>query len=570
MKNHTSTEQGMALLVALFFISISLILLSGISLRLVNQSHQVANYIQHKEAFTGLEAAYASSKVEIESGEDGMIGLGDWVMPSGGGIVLPDWEDDSLAPEDLNGLQDVQYLAYNQSWFNDGLDNNGDGTVDGTDERWMFTIHAMASKGNAHRQVEAIMRGRDVNVWRNAIFAGAGQAGGLINGNVSIHGSVHLLGSNILPGNTAITAIDLSGTSLVHNNYVGMPGDLSVRIPPLVTTNYEGENVQTLDAVLRVKNGLVGMSGNSEIGQPHVSGSGFKGPMDGVFVNDGYTGTSVNDDGDRGDPTNLWSDNGWDELYDVGDRVSFPTLSDPWREPLTGAKAWDNDNGEWYSHQDYFNQVLLADPNVDTDGFYTGTIDLYTKGQNLYWNATTGIKSATLPATAPAATDDYLIFDAASDTLKINGQLTVNGDFIIRGQGNQTTVHYSGRGAILVNGNVRLDTSLLSCNDGNPANVANSFPVNNCFGIMSAQDMVVGSTAQIDLMGAFYAQGRMSTSKQSNIIGTFVSSYFDMGSNVPSIFQVPELADNLPLGMVGNYPIVSLTQVSWREVGVGL
>jgi hypothetical protein len=50
------------------------------------------------------------------------------------------------------------------------------------------------------------------------------------------------------------------------------------------------------------------------------------------------------------------------------------------------------------------------------------------------------------------------------------------------------------------------------------------------------------------------------------VAGTFVSNYFDMGTNVPSIFQVPTLADNLPLGMIGNYPIMSMTRVSWREL----
>jgi hypothetical protein len=47
-----------------------------------------------------------------------------------------------------------------------------------------------------------------------------------------------------------------------------------------------------------------------------------------------------------------------------------------------------------------------------------------------------------------------------------------------------------------------------------------------------------------------------------------VSNYFDMGTNVPAIFQVPSLADNLPQGMVGAYPILAFQHVSWRELGV--
>ena len=115
---------------------------------------------------------------------------------------------------------------------------------------------------------------------------------------------------------------------------------------------------------------------------------------------------------------------------------------------------------------------------------------------------------------------------------------------------------------------IRIDTDLLSCNNADPTNTVNSFPVNNILGLMSSTTMLVGTTSQLSIMGAFYAQEKLTTSKQSNIIGTFVSNYFDMGGQVPSIFQVPALADNLPLGMVGNFPVLALSRISWREMGI--
>ena len=57
--------------------------------------------------------------------------------------------------------------------------------------------------------------------------------------------------------------------------------------------------------------------------------------------------------------------------------------------------------------------------------------------------------------------------------------------------------------------------------------------------------------AQIDVMGAFYAENQVIVQKQTDIIGTIVSNYFNMGTNVPAIFQVPELSSNLPPGMIG-------------------
>lgn len=570
MNKKRNRERGMALLIALFFGAIAVMLMSALTLRLLGQRTQVNQYVAYVECFNGLESGYSQSKASLENGGDGMVGVSGWPAPQGS-LVLPDFDSAGVTPLSLSALPDVQYFAYAHRWGNDGMDNTGDGVVDGVNEQGAFTIYAWARNSAFVRRSEAVLVSADVNVWRNAIFAGSGQSGGVINGNVAIHGSVHILGDHVIPGGTAITALDLSGTSLVHNNYVGCPAALQARVPPLPQVVFNGETVQTLEAKLRVKRGLVGLSGNSEIGAPDVFGNAVKETLDGTYVNDGWTGNKTIDDGGRGIPQPVYSDNGHTELYDLGDRVSLPLLSDDWRAPITGERVWNPDTNAWYTHQEYFTEVLLADPNVKNDGIHAGNIDIFTRGTHFYWNATTGEKLVgSLPASLPPDTHDYLWFNVDTDVLRINGQIVVNGNFTIRGQGNQMTVNYSGRGAILVNGNVRLDTSLLSCNNGNPADTANSFPVNNIFGIMAAGDMYVGTAAQVSLMGAFYAQNKIICEKQTKVMGTFVANYFDMGTNVPSIYQVPTLADNLPMGMIGNYPILALSQVSWRELGVQL
>lgn len=85
---------------------------------------------------------------------------------------------------------------------------------------------------------------------------------------------------------------------------------------------------------------------------------------------------------------------------------------------------------------------------------------------------------------------------------------------------------------------------------------------------MATGNLTVGSLSQLQLMGAFYAQQKIVSSKQTITMGTFVSNYFDMGTNVPDIYQVPSLPDHLPEGMIGAYPILVFEQVSWRELGV--
>ena len=554
------SHEGMALLIVTMFIGIAIITLTTLGARLVNQDRQVELYVNFESCTYGMETGLAQSKANLEAGESGMVGIVEGEEGETG--ELPTFESPQVSPLAVRGMPDVDYFAYHVDWFNDGIDNNGDGVVDGPEERWFHTIYPAARMNGTVRCAEVVLNGEDINVWRNAIFAGGGQAGGLINGNVSIHGSVHLLGDNLLAGGEAISALDLSGASLIHNNYEGAPAELLARVPPLPTREFDDDTVQTLNATLRVKKGLVGISGNSEIGQPHETGNDFKETMDGVFVTDGWDGTAVIDDGDRGDPKSVYSDNGWDEEYDLGDRVPLPLFDNDWREPDTGEKQWDNSRGEYYSHEHYFDEVLVAAPDDPGDGIYEGNI-VISAGQDFYYNATR-------PDDADPAnrqpTDDYMLFDEGTNVMEVNGNITINGNLTMtRGGGNDKTIHYTGRAAILVHGNVTLDTDLLTVNaDGT---TDRSFPENNILGIMAENDMVVGTLSQLQLMGAFYAQNQLSCSKQTTVMGTFVSNLFNMGSQVPDIFQVPALVDYLPRGMIGAYPILCYFQVSWRELG---
>ncbi|HPC17021.1 MAG TPA: hypothetical protein P5318_12705 [Candidatus Hydrogenedentes bacterium] len=559
-------NDGMALLAATVFIAIAIVILGALTMRVVNQERHVDYFVDNEQVMLGIETALARSMQGLETTGSGLIGSSE--IREGGQVVLPTWDSAGVVPQTVPNMPDVQYFAYHVNWITDGRDNNNDGVADNGSENGYHTLVAYArivnpitGEASSARRVETVYSSTNINVWNNAIFAGNGQAGGLINGNVSIHGSVHLLGNNLLTGALAVDALDLSGTSLIHNNYADCPADLAARVPALPTTVFGGETISTLNAKLRVKNGLVGSSGNSEIGQPNVAGNSYKETMDGTYVTTGWSGNQLTSaGGGRLHPTNLYSDNGWDQTYDLGNKVPFPTLNDPWRDPVDGHFVPDPYRGGNYSHINYFSEVLIADPNNQTDGIYNGNITI-AANQNFYWNATQN--STAYPGT-PQPTDDYIRFNADTNVMEINGQIRINGNLIItRGSGNDKTIHYTGRAAILVNGDVTLNTDLYSRNAN--GTTANSFPVNNCFGIMATNNMTVGALSQLNLMGAFYAGNQIRCEKQTNVMGTFVANYFDMGTNVPSIWQVPELANNLPLGMIGNYPILSISRTSWRE-----
>ena len=451
LKHIPRKEEGMAMIIALVFVMVAIALLSTLSVQIINQNLQQNRYSDYRDAFWGVVSAIQESKSSIEIGGDGLIGVESWTPSynSNNEPILPSFDDPSVTPRTLASDPTVQYFAIAIPWENDNFDNNGDGLVDDISEADMVTIYALARKNGTVRRLEVITDSTDVNVWRNAIFAGDGQIGNVINGNVSIHGSVHVLGNNLLPGNPAITALDLSGTALIHNNYQGVPGILQQRVPPLPTTVFDGETVETLNAKLRVKRGLVGLSGNSEIGEPHVPGNGWKETMDGTFVNDGWTGNQTIPNGGRGIPKNVFSDNGWDELYDLGNRVGFPRLTDDWREP-NGSKITNPNTGNPYSFQDYFSQVLLADPVIPNDGVFNGNLVLNAKGNKIFWDATTGTYlNGSLPASLPPDDHDYIWFDPTTNVLRINGQIRINGNLTFTGGGNDRTINYSGKACLL-------------------------------------------------------------------------------------------------------------------------
>jgi len=574
-------NSGMALLTALMFISVTIIVLTSMTARYIQQRLQVDRFEDYYNCFEVAEAAVSVGKSALDRSEFVFrVGIPDEWEPQfdeeTNMLILPEFDDDGIVPATFETVPGAEYIVYIHDWENDGRDTNGDGEIDSDAEIGMYSVHAAARLNGVVRRIEAIFSTHDIGVWRNAIFAGSGQAGGVINGNVSVAGSVHILGENIPDGGTAVTALDMIGASLIHNHYDGMPAYLRQRIPDIPIKTHYGEEVETLDAMLRVRRGRVALSGDAHIGQEFVSGSGLKGPMDGVYVTDGWTGNSVNPTPDgRGEPwKGFYADNGSQETYDLGNRVSFPLLTDDWRNP-DGSRVHNPSTGTWYTHEEYFTEVLVADPDIPDDGIFNGDITLSARNeQGFYYNANTGehITGAAVAALNPAALDpshDYILMKPGTNSvLYINGNLRINGTLKFKSQGNGTTIHYSGRAAFLVNDLV-IESNLITVNNGNPDDFVGTYPQDNCLGIMAYNSMEIGgSAAQLDIMGAFYAQDQIRSAKQTNVLGTFVSSYFNISNQVPSIWQVPVLASSLPLGMIGNYPILNVRSISWREIGV--
>ena len=145
---------------------------------------------------------------------------------------------------------------------------------------------------------------------------------------------------------------------------------------------------------------------------------------------------------------------------------------------------------------------------------------------------------------------NYITMDGAGN-MTVSGMVVIDpnvgagldGDFNTNKDSSGKTITYSGKGALYVSGDVQINTSLVTSG-------ANSHPTNN-IGIMTPNSMGFNE-ANIDVMGMFYAQDEIKIEKQTDIMGSIVSNYFDMGTNVPAIYQVPDNIDNIPTGMIGS------------------
>jgi hypothetical protein len=388
-----------------------------------------------------------------------------------------------------------------------------------------LTSYGFSRDGEANVQV-MVRRRRRPNIWDNIVFAGSGQAGGIINGNVSLHGSVHILGDSLMAGNVAL---NLSGEARMYNNYSGMNATLSSRLPALDTTTFNGEVVSTLDAELRVKDGRVDLDSDScGIGSPDAPGGSppTKETIDGCYVNDGYGGN-------KGDAV-VYSDNGTTEGYDldVEDELSMPDLNDPYTDPNTGI-----------SYPSYLNYL-------QNNALVVGGDLSLVPGESLS-TMSNGFGSISMDA---------------NGNLQISGIVYITGNIVIdagKGGMKDTPVIFDGNGTLVSQGNTYINTHLLS---------QGMFPTDDVLGFISAGDMEFGGSgggSDLTIMSAFFAQGQITNYKQNQLAGAMVSNYFDM-KNVPDVFQVPSLIGNLPPGMpgrsTGNIYTYKIVKGTWHEL----
>jgi hypothetical protein len=269
------------------------------------------------------------------------------------------------------------------------------------------------------------------------------------------------------------------------------------------------------------------LSGSATAGETHLLGNFYKETLDGAYVTDGYGGTAG--------ASSVYSDNGTSHVYDLGDDVSFPRLSDSYTDPDTGIG--------YATYLDYLQSVAL----VISDPADLAELAAITPDSNFsYTDGVNGIASD------------------GNGNLAISGIVYIQGgDLGMANAPGKDTIVYSGSGTILAEGDADTTNGSVSLNVNLYSN--GTFPTNDALGVMTPGTLIFDA-ATINAMGAFYAETKIDVMKQTNIAGTLVSNYIDMGLQVPSVFQVPALAVNLPAGMINSAATWSVATTVWQEI----
>jgi hypothetical protein len=274
--------------------------------------------------------------------------------------------------------------------------------------------------------------------------------------------------------------------------------------------NLNGEVVQSLGAELRVEQGDVALSGNVFWGEPDATGNIFKEEVDGVYSDApiALSGAAQVNPSDEGP-------------YDaVG--MPFPTLADPYFHAPTATN--------------YATHRLFLDTNSLT--IVENDISINTPSFN-HSNAFGSID-----------------WNQATLTMTIDGIVRVNGNLHIADK--NAGVLYDGRGTLFAVGDVDIHGHVMPVDNYLQTGTATY----DNLGIIADNDLKIsagGGETWVKVMAAMYAENETVVRKQSRIAGAIVTQYFDLGNNVPRIFQAANLSANLPPGMPGGDPMLFVT-----------
>lgn len=561
-------ERGSALFIAM------LVVLVVASLSVVVVSDSVAKAKDAELEVEAVRSLYvAESAIDlamdsVQTGGTGRLGTSAWgggddvgadgnggTVDAGQGDGLPTVGEPDVALQNFAGVSGGQYYTYAMFWGNNGVDDDGDGSVDETDdEKYIWTLWAWGRFGNTIRRIKVIAEYHLVSIWDNAIIAGSGAAGAAINGNVKVHGGVMIFAEDaagVPQSGPGIDFVAFSGGAGVRDSYDGLDPANVARMRTI------GKGKNGLNTNVRLKHGRFKIQGAAALGENALGDPDDPATIendeeliDGSFVTDGYSGS--------GGAASVHSENGTANPWDVPDSVKFPRLTDPFVDPVSGIS--------FATYDAYATSRGLTVPAAFLKGINTDK----PAGQTL-----NRIDDNTPDFSfGPDANGNFIKWDQSSQTLTVKGVVNIEssgaagGDFHL-GRNGGGDINYDDRGSLYINGasgdahvhsNIIPKSRYLSANDdGSPGDV---------LGFVTKSDLFLADgsgDSQLIMYGIWRAGDMIKSQKQNEIYGVFISEFFDMGTNVPRIAHHPDVTKNLPAGFNAEPIPTTLFLDMWGE-----
>ncbi|MCK4419649.1 pilus assembly PilX N-terminal domain-containing protein, partial [Candidatus Aerophobetes bacterium] len=416
MQRDWSKEKGIILPLVLIFAL--LLMISGLAFMSlgIQEASLVQREISKRQAFylaeAGLERALYDLRQDFEKGTqnwaDGEINEVeiDSKVNEGGFSSL-------LYNGTFLGSGSYSVAVKNISIDLEGLDKQADEFI--KDEIW---VKVRGTFEDISKTIQAYVTIENLSPWNNAIFCGERIKEKIDSAN--IHGSVHLLGKKGMK-----ETLFLAESTHIYNNYHSIFDELKQKIPPCPKVVFNEEIVESLKAKLRVKQGGVFLDFDAGIGtSPSHSKSkleAFKPTVDGVYTALGFMGEGED---------NVYSDNGKETSYNLGQRVKFPSLYDSYIDPATRKKYS-------YTYWDYLKENSLH--IKENEITYQTSVFSYSHPEkgSISWDGQGG--------------------------LKIEGIIYVNGDLVL-GKEDQPagtqTIRYEGKGILVCNKSIFIHSHL--------------------------------------------------------------------------------------------------------------
>jgi hypothetical protein len=368
----------------------------------------------------------------------------------------------------------------------------------------------------------------------SGLFIGHGESGQLMSGErVRVAGSVHAVGA---PG-----VRFRFRRSYQVNHYTGIEnidsgfGPLAIKIPTPGTTEFNGEVVSTLHATFRMKEGNAQLQAGGMLGEADVSGDGIK-----------ETLNAVHSDAKINPMPRVHAD--VVAAYDMDEDLSFPSLSDPYTDPDTG--AYYATYSSWLDSHAY-RPPLGGDLIIDSDTESFSYVDPSGRG--------------------------YISWDAAAEMLTIDGVIKVDGQVKMGKTGPSggdllTAIKYQGTGAIYATDKIEIHKDLYPSGqflaDGPDADAL----IDGNLGLIAGTDMQIltgaGQTSNLKIMATLFAERKIEIKEPANIAGALVTNFLDVrGADFVNLWHVPRAGSIYPLGMPtgGMTPGISGFVRDWFE-----